>query len=615
MASPEVFVGLSGVRSLCNELKRPGNRFQRASKTVRVYLVDRNYQFFDPSQEDEAISSVLWTINNCDDRNQSLCIKTLEIPSEIYERLGHRFPPDQLESFFRQQELRGDRSADTQWMRYVLTSAKPGSGSRAHLRIQFVGLYGLRHRDPFSSMKILGVLHSFKYLWFDTISISEDVDPHQVQPWSKAEGAFTNLQVSMRRDISLKLPKALFCRLETLSIVWSGEASVEMGSSSTFFETLLELPRLKSLSMKGADANILSTFLVSFDRNPTMSLDTLSLGLVGNVGSSLEVLAKNSTLCKMLSSLSLDLRTGYGYDIANIPPMIDSLKNLRLFKTSWYDPDYECGAIPECIFRYLDSESAASITSIDLVGIAIGTNVMNAVSRLPLQELFLSGCSFEPGALRVFGEAGSLQRGLRSLTLRHHVDEATLMELAQHARRFSSLKEIDIHIKRLSKNVLAAICRVIQESQSIVDLCLDHDNFSPLDFQGDSQEVRRVFYKYLSTEGESENEECRRLSNHFATLIAYSLQINKTLSAQRLKKVDSLLSPNTCDISFGLPNLLERLETKHPGDAVYHLLQQKPSLLSVHYHSSSEEKGPQRKARKMILHSSPTRRSKRLRPS
>ena len=66
-----------------------------------MYLVDRNYQFFDPSQEDEAISSVLKTLNDGEHMQQSLSIKTLEIPHEIYERLNHRFPPDDFESFLR----------------------------------------------------------------------------------------------------------------------------------------------------------------------------------------------------------------------------------------------------------------------------------------------------------------------------------------------------------------------------------------------------------------------------------------------------------------------------------------------------------------------------------
>ena len=150
----------------------------------------------------------------------------------------------------------------SQWMHNGLeTVSKPGSDNCDDLRIQFVGLHGLRHRDPFSSLKILGILRSFDFVWFrGDLSLSEDVDPHQLQPWSKAEGAFKNLDISIRRDISLTLPKPLFCRLKSLRIEWKGEASVEMGSSSSFFETLLELPRLKSLSMIDADENIVFTF-------------------------------------------------------------------------------------------------------------------------------------------------------------------------------------------------------------------------------------------------------------------------------------------------------------------------------------------------------------------
>ena len=260
MASPEVFVGLSGVRSLCNELKRPGNQFQGPSKIARVYLVDRrSHRFFDPSQEDEAISSVLKIVNDSDHMQRSIWIEAIEIPNELYEHLNRRIPPDQLVAFFQ-----GSRNASTfQELKHdvLRTSAKADSRSRGKLMVQFVGLQGLKDRDPFSSLKILGILRSFKYLRFrDASPFSEDVDRLGIQPWSKVEGAFTHLDVSISRDISLKLSKALFCRLEVLEIVWRGEASVEMGSSSSFFETLLELPRLKSLSMIDADENIVFTF-------------------------------------------------------------------------------------------------------------------------------------------------------------------------------------------------------------------------------------------------------------------------------------------------------------------------------------------------------------------
>ena len=522
MASPKVFVGLSGIRSLCNELKRPGNRFQGSSKTysleskIRVYLVDRNYQFFDPSQEDEAISSVLKTLNDCEHIQQSLSIKTLEIPHEIYERLNHRFPPDEVESLPRSSTL------ISQWMHSgVETGSKPGSGNCDSLRIQFVGLHGLRHRDPFSSLKILGILRSFDFVWFrGDLSLSEDVDPHQLQ----AEGAFKNLDISISRDISWTFPRPLFCRLKSLSIEWNGESSAEMGSSSCFFDTLLELPSLNSLSMIGADESIIFAFLASFNRTPASQLDTLSMGLVRNVSSSLEGLAKTPTVCKILSFLSIDLGSSHGY-IASIPPMIDSLKSLRLRCRAFDSPDGEYRTIPECILRYLRSKSAASIRTISLVGISVGTNEVNVVSHLPLQDLFLTSCSFEAGALRAFGESDSLQRGLRSLTLRHVGDDATLMELVQHTSRFLSLKEISMKIKELSKNVLDVICRVIQESRSIVELTLTHEEFDFLlfDFSNNGEEVRRVFYKYLLMEATIEDEECRRLANHFATLIPYSL--------------------------------------------------------------------------------------------
>ena len=87
-----------------------------------------------------------------------------------------------------------------------------------------------------------------------------------------------------------------------------------------------------------------------------------------------------------------------------------------------------------------------------------------------------------------------------------------------------------------------------------MELTLTHEEFEFLldDFSNNGQEeVRRVFYKYLSMEATIEDEECRRLANHFATLIPYSLEMNKALSAQRLKKVDSLLSQGMRHISFG----------------------------------------------------------------
>ena len=139
MASPEVFVGLSGVRSLCNELKRPGNQFQGPSKIARVYLVDRrSHRFFDPSQEDEAISSVLKIVNDSDHMQRSIWIEAIEIPNELYEHLNRRIPPDQLVAFFQ-----GSRNASTfQELKHdvLRTSAKADSRSRGKLMVQFVGL-------------------------------------------------------------------------------------------------------------------------------------------------------------------------------------------------------------------------------------------------------------------------------------------------------------------------------------------------------------------------------------------------------------------------------------------------------------------------------------------
>ena len=173
---------------------------------------------------------------------------------------------------------------------------------------------------------------------------------------------------------------------------------------------------------------------------------------MGNVSSSLEGLAKTPTVRKILSFLSLNLGSSHEY-IASIPPMNNSLKSLRLSYRAFDGPDSEYRTIPECILRYLRSKSAASIRKISLVGISIGTNEVNVVSHFPLQDLFLKSCSFEAGALRAFGESDSLQRCLRSLTLRHVGDDATVMELVQHTSRFLSLKEIDIKVKELSKNV------------------------------------------------------------------------------------------------------------------------------------------------------------------